>query len=74
VRLDAGRGGTQSQFAGVFGGGVLFDLSKRLLVRVDIREYIYSVDPISLDTSIPREGANETANDLSLTGGVSFVF
>ena len=74
VRLDAERGGAQSQFAGVFGGGVLFALSKRLLVRVDIRDYIYSVDPTSLEASTPREGTNETANDLSLTGGVSFVF
>lgn len=64
VRVDVG-GSSSSRPAGVFGGGLLLSLSKSLLVRVDARDHLYTLD---------QGGSSSTRNNLSLTGGVSFKF
>lgn len=64
VRVDVA-GSSSSRPAGVFGGGLLVGLSKSLLVRVDARDHLYTLD---------QGGSSSTRNNLSLTGGISFKF
>jgi hypothetical protein len=64
VRIDVD-GTTDSRLAGVFGGGVLIGLSPSVLVRVDARDTLYTLD---------TGGDSSTRNDLSVTGGLSFRF
>ncbi len=64
VRVDVD-GSSSSRPAGTFGGGLLISLSESLLVRVDARDHLYTLD---------QGGSSSTRNNLSLTGGISFKF
>lgn len=64
VRIDVDNRNS-SRPTGVFGGGVLFGVSKSVLIRADARDHVYRLD---------QGGSSSAFNDLSLTGGVSFKF
>jgi outer membrane beta-barrel protein len=64
VRIDVDGSGT-SRLAGAFGAGLLLRLSESLLLRVDGRDYLYTLD---------QGGSSSTRSDLALTGGVSIQF
>ena len=72
--IDAGGGGTQTQFTGVVGGGVLFTLTDRWLLRADLRNHVHSVDAPVGAPGNAAAGGSQTVNDLSLSGGVSWRF
>lgn len=77
VNLDVSRGDTESFFTFNFGGGVLYPVARRFLVRFDVRDYVYSADGLGNDSlAALRLPANfdETIHDLSVNGGVSFIF
>ena len=75
--LDVNGAGTESTFTGVFGAGILITLTVRLLVRADLRDYVYDASSVSTATlgalMIPAE-LSGIANDLSATAGVSWRF
>lgn len=69
--------GSETKFAGNFGGGLLVAVSERFGLRFEVRDYIYRVQ--ELDTqfrhafNVPA-GFEETVNDVSVTGGFSILF
>ena len=63
VRIDVG--GSTSRPAAVLGGGLLIALTRTVLVRVDARNQVYTLD---------QGGSSSMHYDLSLMGGVSFRF
>lgn len=77
VSLDVSRGDTESFVTFNFGGGVLYPLNHRFSVRFDVRDYVYNADGLggrSLSALRLPGNFDETIHDLSLNGGVSFVF
>lgn len=71
VRSDPTGDDASSELTGVFGGGVLYNATDQLAFRFDIRDYIHSVELGPLAGGILQD---ETVNNLSITGGVSFRF
>ena len=75
--LDVSGAGTESTFTGVFGAGLLFALTDRLLVRADLRDYVYAASSVSAATlralRLP-DGLGGMVNDISATAGVSWRF
>lgn len=77
VSLDVSGAGTDSTLAGMVGAGLLFAWTDRLLLRADVRDYIYSANSLSaasLQALMLPDGFNGTVYDLSVTGGVSWRF
>ena len=70
--VDAG-GTRETRFTGVVGGGVLFALTDRWLLRGDVRNHVHSVD-VPVATPSGSSSGSRTVNDLSLSGGVSWRF
>jgi opacity protein-like surface antigen len=76
VSLDVSGGNTENYLTYNFGGGVLYRLSRRIMVRFDARDYVYTVDSLG-DGSVAAlnlpANFDETIHDLSLSGGVTFI-
>ena len=77
VSLDVSGGNTENYLTFNFGGGALYRLSPRIMVRFDVRDYVYTVDSLGAGSvealSLPTN-FDETIHDLSLNGGVTFAF
>lgn len=78
VTLDVGnRGNNETKFAGSFGGGLLYGLGHGLSARFDLRDFVYNADGLG-DNSVQAlqlpKNFDETINDISVTGGLSFTF
>jgi outer membrane beta-barrel protein len=73
----AGLSSSETKFAANFGGGVLFAANEHFALRFEVRDYIYRVDELDpqfrFAFNVPA-GFEETVNDISLTGGISFLF
>ena len=75
--LDVSGTGTESTFNGVFGAGILFTLTDRLLVRADLRDYVYagsSVSAATLGALMLPEELSGVVNDISATAGLAWRF
>ncbi len=73
VSLRATGAGTNSKPAGMIGAGVLFAVTDSLLLRADLRDYLYSGANLGA-TSVTPGGSSSMVNDLSWTGGISWRF
>jgi opacity protein-like surface antigen len=74
---DPGLEDSETNFLWNFGGGVLFPAADNFWLRVDARDYIYSLDDLGPEFSAGLRlpgGFDETVNDFSLSFGASFVF
>ncbi len=69
--------GSETKFAGNFGGGLLFAANEHFALRFEVRDYIYRVDELDRQFrfafNVPA-GFSETVNDVSVTGGFSILF
>ncbi len=71
------RGDSETNLAYNFGGGVWVPMNNRLSLRMELRDYIYSVDGISEESAValdlPRD-FRATMNDLAFLTGVNIGF
>ena len=77
VSLDVSGAGTESTPTGMVGAGLLFAMTDRILLRADIRDYIYDSDTLSaaaLQALMFSDTVTGVVNDLSMTAGVSWQF
>ena len=61
----------------MFGAGVVYRLGDRLLLRADIRDYLYSVSSfgdMTRATLMLRRGGESRVNDISMTAGMMWRF
>ena len=73
VSVRATGAGTSAKPAGMVGAGVLFAVTDSLLLRADLRDYLYSGANLGA-TAVAPSGSSSMANDLSWTGGISWRF
>jgi outer membrane beta-barrel protein len=78
VTLDIQSGGdSETYFAGNFGGGVMTTIADRWSFRVDVRDYVYTVDSLNPQSRVTLDipsNFDETVHDLSVDFGVTFGF
>ena len=73
VSVRATGAGTSAKPAGMVGAGVLFAVTDSLLLRADLRDYLYSGANLGA-TAVAPSGSGSMTNDLSWTGGISWRF
>lgn len=63
--------------SGNFGGGILVSLTDRVMVRSEIRDFVYTVDNLDPQAAAALgvgPGFDEVVNDLQVTGGFAIRF